>query len=55
MSETSLLPREKWVDGGLDTGVDKMLKDLEGNTEQRDGLITLCVSCGLIWPKHCDN
>ena len=34
MPVTSLLPREKWVDGGLDTGVDKTLEDLEGDAEQ---------------------
>ena len=37
MLETSLLPREKGVDGGLDTGTDKMLEDLKGDTQQRDG------------------
>ena len=55
MSETSLLPREKRVDGGLDTGVYKTLKDLEGDTQQRDGLITLLIPWGLIWLKDCDN
>ena len=39
MSETSLLPWEKRIDGGLNTDVDKMLEDLEGDTQQRDGSI----------------
>ena len=55
MSETSLLPREKRVDGGLDTGVDKKLEDLEGDTQQRDGSITLWILWGLIWLKDCKN
>ena len=37
MLESSLLPREKQVDGELDTGVDTTLKDLEGDTQQKDG------------------
>ena len=55
MSEISFLPREKQVDGGLDTGIDKMLEDLEGDTQQRDGSITLWIPWGLIWLKDCDN
>ena len=33
---TSLLPREKWVDSRFHTGIDKMLEDLVGDTEQRN-------------------
>ena len=55
MSETSLLPREKWVDGGLDMGVDKMFKDLEGDTQQIDESIALWIPWGLIWLKDYDN
>ena len=32
-----MLPREKLVDSGLDTGIDKALEDLEGDTQQIDG------------------
>ena len=32
---------EKRVHGGLDTGVDMMLKDFEGDTQKRDGSIAL--------------
>ena len=35
MLETSLLPREKQVDGGLDTGVNKTVEDLEGDTQKK--------------------
>ena len=55
MSETSLLPREKRVDGGLDMGVDKMLEDLEGDTQPRNGSIAIWIPWGLIWLKDCDN
>ena len=41
MSETSLLPMKKQVKGGLDTGIEKTLEDLEGDTQQRDGSIAL--------------
>ena len=40
MSETSLLPRKK-VNGVLDMGIDTTIMDLEGDTQQRDGLIAL--------------
>ena len=53
--ETSFLPTKKWVDGGPDTGVDKMLEDFERDTQQRDGSIALWISWGLIWLKDCDN
>ena len=37
MSETSLLPREKQVDGGLDTGIDKILGMLRlGKQDERN-------------------
>ena len=41
MSETSLLPREKRVDGGFNTGIDKTLENLERDAQQRDGSIAL--------------
>ena len=40
MSETTLLPREVWVDGGLNTGLNKIRKDIEGDTQQRNGSIS---------------
>ena len=55
MSETGLLSREKWVDGGLDTGIDKTLEEFEGDTQQRDGSIALWILQGLIWLKDYDN
>ena len=55
MSETSLLPREKRVDGELVTSIDKSLEDLKGDTHQRDGSITLWIPWGIIWLKDCDN
>ena len=55
MSETSLLPREKRVDGGLNAGVYKTLKDFEGDTQKRYGSITLWIPWGLIWLKNCDK
>ena len=55
MSETSLLPREKQVDGRLNIGVDKMLEDLERDTQQRDGSITFWIHWGLIWLNDFDN
>ena len=41
MLENSLLPREKRINGRLDTGVNKVLKDLEGDGPQKDGSIYL--------------
>ena len=32
MSKTILFPREKWVNGGLNTAVDEALQDFEGDT-----------------------
>ena len=55
MSETSLFHRDKRVNGGLDTGIDKTLEDLEEDTQQRDGSIILWIPWGLIWLKDCDN
>ena len=55
MLETSLLPREKWVDGGLNMGVGKTLEDLEGDTQPRGGSIIFWISWGLIWLKDCDS
>ena len=46
MSEISFLPREERVNGGLNIGVDKTLKDLEGGAQQRDGLIVLWIHWG---------
>ena len=48
MSEISLLPMEKQVDSRLDTGVNKTLEDLEGDTQQRDWSIALCIPWGLV-------
>ena len=53
MLETSLLPREKRVDGGLDTGTYKTLEDLEGDTQQRDRSIDPWITWELIWLKDC--
>ena len=36
-----LRPRENQVDGGLEMGVDKVLEDLEGVIQQRDGSVAL--------------
>ena len=46
MSETSLLLKEKRVDGGLDMGVDETLEDLEEDIQQRDGSIALWIPGG---------
>ena len=48
MSENSLLHREEQVDGGLGNGVDKMLEYLEGDTQQRDGLIAFYILWSLV-------
>ena len=48
MLETSLLPKEKWVDDELHMDIDKMLEDLEGNIQQRDGSIALLMPWRLI-------
>ena len=48
MSETNLLPREKWVDGRVDAGVGKVLENLEGDTQQRDGSMALWIPWGLV-------
>ena len=48
MSENSLLHREEQVDGGLGNGVDKMLEYLEGDTQQRDGLIVFYILWSLV-------
>ena len=55
MLGTSLLPREIQINGRLNTSVDKMLKDLEGDKLQRDGSLALCIPWGLVWLKDCDN
>ena len=47
MLENSLFPMEKRVNGGLNTGVNKMLEDLEGYIQQRDELIALWISLRL--------
>ena len=36
MSQTSLLSRGRWVENGLDTGVDNIVEDLEGDILQKD-------------------
>ena len=55
LSESSLLPRKKRVDNGLDTGVNEPLEDLVGDTEQRDGAIAVGVLYRFHWFGDRDN
>ena len=48
MLETSMLPRDKQVNSRLNMGIVKTLKDLEGDTQQRNGSIALWIPWGLL-------
>ena len=49
MSKSSLLFRQQWINNWLNADIDKPLKDLVRDTEQRYWLKTLWVPYGLHW------